>query len=49
LASRKEQIEFTAYVRREGRITLPREVRDVLSIDEGCLVKCEIMKVKAAK
>jgi len=41
--------EFTAYVRREGRITLPKEVRDALAIVEGCLVRCKIIKVKSRK
>jgi len=41
-----EPIEFTAYVRKEGRITLPKEVRDALSVREGCLVRCKIEKVK---
>lgn len=42
-------MEFTAYVRREGRITLPKEVRDALSIDEGCLVRCRIEVVKGKR
>ena len=41
-----EAMEFTAYMRREGRLTVPKEVRDALSIDEGSLVKCKIEKVK---
>jgi len=41
-----EAMEFTAYVRREGRVTLPKEVRDALSIKEGNLVRCKIEKVK---
>jgi AbrB family looped-hinge helix DNA binding protein len=44
-----EAMEFTAYVRKEGRITLPKEVRDALSIREGNLVKCQIEKVKTQK
>jgi bifunctional DNA-binding transcriptional regulator/antitoxin component of YhaV-PrlF toxin-antitoxin module len=40
-------VEFTVYVRREGRITVPREVRAALHIDEGNLVKCRIEKLKA--
>jgi len=39
-------MEFTSYVRKEGRITLPKEVRDALSIEEGCLVRCRVEKVK---
>ena len=42
-------MEFTSYVRKEGRITLPKEVRDALSIEEGQLVKCKIEKVKTGK
>lgn len=45
LAERME-MEFTAYVRGEGRITLPKEVRDALCIEEGCLVKCRVEKVR---
>jgi AbrB family looped-hinge helix DNA binding protein len=40
-------MEFTSYVRKEGRITLPKEVRDALNIREGNLVKCRVEKVKA--
>jgi AbrB family looped-hinge helix DNA binding protein len=40
-------MEFTAYVRKEGRITIPKEVRDALNIMEGNLVKCKVEKVKA--
>ena len=47
LVSENESVEFTAYVRREGRITLPKEVRDALHIDEGCLVKCRVEKVRS--
>jgi len=47
LAREREAMEFTSYVRKEGRITLPKEVRDALSIEEGNLVKCKIEKVKA--
>jgi len=28
-------MEFTSYVRKEGRITLPKEVRDALGIEES--------------
>lgn len=43
--SEGKAIEFTVYVRKEGRITVPREVRDALIIEEGCLVKCKIEKL----
>jgi bifunctional DNA-binding transcriptional regulator/antitoxin component of YhaV-PrlF toxin-antitoxin module len=45
--SREEAAEFTAYVRREGRLTIPKELRDALIIKEGNLVKCKIIKVRA--
>jgi bifunctional DNA-binding transcriptional regulator/antitoxin component of YhaV-PrlF toxin-antitoxin module len=37
--------EFTVYVRKEGRITVPREVRAALAIKEGHLVKCKIERL----
>ncbi len=40
-----ERVEFTVYVRRDGRLTIPKEVRDVLRIEEGHLVRCKIEKV----
>jgi AbrB family looped-hinge helix DNA binding protein len=43
--SREEVAEFTAYVRREGRVTIPKELRDALIIKEGNLVKCKIVKM----
>lgn len=45
LALSVKKSEFTVYVRRNGRVTVPKEVRDALGIDEGNLVKCEIEKV----
>ena len=47
LALSDERSEFTVYVRRDGRMTVPKEVRDALGIEEGNLVKCEIKKVEA--
>jgi AbrB family looped-hinge helix DNA binding protein len=41
----KEETEFTAYVRRNGRMTVPKEVRDALDIGDGSLVKCKIKRV----
>ena len=38
----EEEAEFTAYVRRHGRLTVPKEVRDALGIEVGKLVKCRI-------
>ena len=49
LLSWKDEMEFTMYVRREGRITIPKEIRDALNIREGELVNCTISKVKARK
>lgn len=43
--SEEKTVEFTVYVRKEGRMTIPREVRDALTIEEGCLVKCKIKKL----
>lgn len=40
--------EFTVYVRRSGRMTVPKEVRDALDINEGSLVKCKIKKVQTS-
>jgi AbrB family looped-hinge helix DNA binding protein len=39
-------VEFTVYVRKEGKITVPKEVRDALEIDRGDLVQCKIKKVR---
>lgn len=40
-----EPTEFTVYVRKEGKITVPKEVRDALRIHSGDLVRCKIVKV----
>ena len=37
---------FTVYVRREGRVTVPKELRDAYDITEGDLVECKIRKIK---
>jgi len=41
-----EEAEFTAYITGNGRMTIPKEVRDALSIEEGNLVKCKLRKVE---
>lgn len=41
-----EEAEFTAYVRKGGRMTVPKGVRDALDIEERNLVKCKIRKVE---
>jgi AbrB family looped-hinge helix DNA binding protein len=43
-----EKAEFTVYVRKDGRMTVPKGVRDALDIEEGNLVKCEIKKVETS-
>ena len=37
---------FTAYVRIEGRITIPLEIRDAMEIERGDLVECHIKRVR---
>jgi len=44
----KKERSFTAYVRRDGKVTVPKGVRDALSIKEGDLVECKITKVRGA-
>lgn len=43
--SREKVVEFTVYLRKEGRITVPKEVRVALNIGENDLVKCQIKKL----
>jgi AbrB family looped-hinge helix DNA binding protein len=45
----KKEGSFTAYVRGDGKVTVPKEVRDALGIKEDDLVECRISKVKSAK
>ena len=45
----KKEATFTAYVRGDGKLTVPKSVRDSLGIDKGDLVECKITKVKIAK
>ena len=46
-AARKKVVEivFTSYVRTEGRVTVPKELRDGYDIKVGDLVECVIKKV----
>ena len=43
---KKAGIVFTGYVRQEGRVTVPKELRDAYRIKEGDLVECRIKKIK---
>jgi len=43
---KNREMTFTAYVRMEGRVTIPKTVRDALDIKKGELVECRIRKVK---
>ena len=45
--TQQEPTEFTVYVRKEGKITVPKEVRDALRIERGDLVRCRILKVQS--
>jgi len=42
----KAGIVFTVYMRREGRVTVPKELRDAYNLNEGDLVECQIKKIK---
>jgi len=44
----EEEAEFVVYVRRDGRITIPTEVRVALDIKISDLVKCKVQKVKSS-
>ena len=39
-------IIFTVYMRQEGRVTVPKELRDAYDLKEGDLVECKIRKIK---
>ena len=39
-------IIFTVYMRHEGRVTVPKELRDAYDLREGDLVECRIKKIK---
>lgn len=40
-----KEVEFTVYIRGDGRMTVPKVVRDELRLKEGDLVRCRIRKV----
>ena len=42
----KRMVVFTAYIRQEGRVTVPKELRDAYRIEEGDLVECQLKKIK---
>jgi AbrB family looped-hinge helix DNA binding protein len=46
LNNRKSGITFTVYMRQEGRVTVPKELRDAYDLKEGDLVECNIKKIK---
>ncbi|MHC3129400.1 MAG: AbrB/MazE/SpoVT family DNA-binding domain-containing protein [Candidatus Bathyarchaeota archaeon] len=46
LDDRKAGITFTVYMRQEGRVTVPKELRDAYDLKEGDLVECKIRKIK---
>jgi len=43
---KKAGITFTVYMRQEGRVTVPKELRDAYDLKEGDLVECKIRKIK---
>lgn len=43
---KKVGVTFTVYIRREGRVTVPKELRDAYDLTEGDLVECILKKVK---
>ena len=46
LEDTKTGITFTVYMRKEGRVTVPKELRDAYDLTEGDLVECRIKKIK---
>jgi AbrB family looped-hinge helix DNA binding protein len=37
---------FTVYLRCEGRVTVPKELRDAYDLKEGDLVECRVKKIR---
>lgn len=46
MSKKEKETSFMVYLRKEGRITIPREVRDALGIEEGALIECTVKRVK---
>ena len=46
LDEEKSGIVFTVYLRCEGRVTVPKELRDAYDLKEGDLVECRVRKIK---
>jgi AbrB family looped-hinge helix DNA binding protein len=46
MSNDKAGITFTVYIRKEGRVTVPKELRDAYDLEEGDLVECQIRKIK---
>jgi len=46
LDNTKAGITFTVYMRKEGRVTVPKELRDAYDLEEGDLVECRIRKIR---
>jgi len=44
--TKEMKMMFTVYIGEDGRITVPKGVRDALGIVEGDLVECTIRKIK---
>lgn len=42
----RKEVAFTVYLRKGGRVTVPKEVRDALTIEDGDLVECRIKKTR---
>jgi len=42
----KREIVFTAYIRCEGRVTIPKELRDAYELKDGDLVECNLKKIR---
>ena len=43
------EIAFTAKVQALGRVAIPKDVREVLSIEEGDLVSMRVRKIASAR